>query len=246
MRIPRTRPVIGVFGSSDPETVELAEEIGYQIAARSCVLLTGGTGRGRDRVKDRAILGAKRAGQKGYVAAWVGVERTKRHEDSERDGSGLILRPGYEHKRNYVEAHLCDAAIALPGGEGTASEAAFCLVLRRPIVLVGPKWVADYRLSVENNAVAVGRFRKDTMERMSSHEQESPLDTAIADAYRSLTLPAARYLPLPDQTGAGPIVECVLDLVDRMALPGKIPEIAEFDTMIREYAEWLEQLPSRE
>ena len=119
-------------------------------------------------------------------------------------------------------------------------------MLRRPIILVGPKWEADYRLSVEKNAAAIGRFRKETMERMSSHEQASPLDTAIADAYRSLTLPTVRYRPLPDQTGAGPIVECVLDLVDQTALPGKIPEIAEFDTMIREYAEWLEQLPSRE
>jgi predicted Rossmann-fold nucleotide-binding protein len=179
MKVLRTRPVIGVFGSSVPETLDLAEEIGYQIAVRDCILLTGGTGHSRSKVKDRAIFGARRARQQGYVAAWVGVRRTDLPEVSEPDGSGLLLAPGYRHKRNYVEAHLCDAAIALPGGRGTASEAAFCLVLRRPIILVGPKWEANYRLSVENNAAAVAQFFEDTRTPMSSHEQESPQDTAI-------------------------------------------------------------------
>jgi uncharacterized protein (TIGR00725 family) len=136
----RTRPVIGVFGSSRPTTPErkLAEEIGYQIAARGCIVLTGGDGSAGTAVRDRTITGAMRARQNGYNAAWVGVVRTPLPGATDPTKSSIILRPGYEHKRNYVEAHLCDAAIALPGRVGTPSEIAFCLVLRRPVVLARP------------------------------------------------------------------------------------------------------------
>ena len=246
----RTRPVIGVFGSSRPATPErkLAEEIGYQIAARGCVVLTGGDGSAGTAVRDRAITGAMRARQNGYDAAWVGVVRTPLPGATEATESSIILRPGYEHKRNYVEAHLCDAAIALPGRVGTPSEVAFCLVLRRPLVLVGPIWEAHYGLSAENRAAALAQFRDDTMTQMRSREQKSPLDTTISAVYRSLTeglvLPPVKYLPLPDETGAGSVIECALDLVDRAALPGAIPAIPEFKTMAREYTNWLTQLPS--
>ena len=211
-------------------------------------MLTGGDGSAGTAVRDRAITGAMRARQDGYDAAWVGVVRTPLPGATDATESSIILRPGYEHKRNYVEAHLCDAAIALPGRVGTPSEVAFCLVLRRPLVLVGPIWEAHYGLSAENRTAALVQFRDDTMTQMSSREQKSPLDTTISAVYRSLTeglvLPPVKYLPLPEETGAGSIIECALDLVDRAALPGAIPAIPEFKTMAREYTNWLTRLPS--
>jgi SLOG cluster4 family len=59
MKTTRTTPIIGVFGSSDPATLGAAEAIGYQIVARGCILLTGGTGGTQDAVKDRAIVRLK-------------------------------------------------------------------------------------------------------------------------------------------------------------------------------------------
>jgi len=194
-------------------------------------------------------MGAERARQYGHDAVWVGVARTAQPGRTESTESHIILRPGYEHKRNYVEAHLCDVAIALPGRQGTPSEVAFCLVLGRPLVLVGPIWEADYNLLGDNRAVALARFRKDTINQMSSNEQKSPLDAVIRNTYRSLTegltLPALRYRSLPDETGPDVIIECALELIDRTKLPGRIPAIPEFETMARDYTDWLSQLRPR-
>jgi predicted Rossmann-fold nucleotide-binding protein len=158
-------------------------EIGDQLATRGCILLTGGTGSADDSVKDCAIRGAERARREGRVAAWVGVERTPTRGAAEGSGSGLILRPGYQHERNYVEAHLCDAAIALPGGPGTASEVAFCPTLKRPLVLVGPIWQTGYGLSADNRAQTVAKLRTEMMTQMRKREIASPWDEAISDAF---------------------------------------------------------------
>jgi hypothetical protein len=56
-------------------------------------------------------------------------------------GRGFLLKTKYQDERNYVNALLCDSAIALKGGAGTDSEVAFCLVLGRPVVLFGPGWI---------------------------------------------------------------------------------------------------------
>lgn len=249
MNTTRRRVIIGVFGSSRPATPETADDIAYQIAAQGCGVLTGGDGSAGNAVRDRAIRGAERARKDGHDAVWVGVARTAQPGRTESTDSHIILRPGYEHKRNYVEAHLCDVAIALPGRQGTPSEVAFCLVLGRPLVLVGPIWETDYMLLGDNSATALERFRQDTMSQMSSGEQKSPLDTAIRHAYRSLTegltLPAVRYLPLPDGADVHAIIECALGLVDRTKLPGRIPALPEFKTMVRDYTDWLTQLSPR-
>jgi hypothetical protein len=102
----------------------------------------------------------------------------------------------------------------------------------------------------ENRAAALARFRKDTINQMSSKEQKSPLDAIIRNAYRSLTegltLPALRYRSLSDETGPDVIIECALELIDRTKLPGRIPAIPEFEAMARDYIDWLSQLrPAR-
>jgi len=247
----RTRPVIGVFGSSDPTKPgtakpETAEEIGYQLAMRGRIVLTGGDGSVGDAVRDRAIMGARCARRARYDAAWVGVARTRDPGATEHTESHIILRPGYEHKRNYVEAHLCDAAIALPGSKGTPSEVAFCLVLGRPLVLVGPVWEAEYGPLEGDCAAALTRFQKVTMDQMKIKERKSPLDEDIKGACSKLTehlaLPALRYRPLPDETGVGGIIDCVLELADQAGLSGSIPKSLESTTMAEDYRDWLAQL----
>jgi hypothetical protein len=55
-------------------------------------------------------------------------------------GDELVLSPALGDGRNYVNAALCDVAVALPGGHGTDSEVAFALALGRPVLLVGEEW----------------------------------------------------------------------------------------------------------
>ena len=115
--------------------------------------------------------------------------------------------------------------LPFPAKKGTASEVAFCLVLKRPLALVGPTWETKYQLSKENRAAAVAQFREDMMTQMGRKRQKSPLDPAIGEAEKSLTedmaLPPVRYLPLDDKTSARAIVECVIDFV----LPGRYPRL---------------------
>jgi hypothetical protein len=53
---------------------------------------------------------------------------------------GFVVTPGWDDRRNFVEACLCDAAIAIEAiTEGTASETLFCVYLGRPAVVVGTR-----------------------------------------------------------------------------------------------------------
>jgi len=111
------------------------------------VLLTGGSGGKSDAVKDWAIAGADRAAQEGHVAPWIGIIREKETPAKRaQEQRTRVLRPPYNHERNFLEAFVCDAAIAFEGGDGTISEVAFCLALGRPIVLVGSEWSRRYPL----------------------------------------------------------------------------------------------------
>lgn len=67
----------------------------------------------------------------------------RRTPGAQADASALVLRPRIGHRRNYVEAHLCDVAVAFDGAPGTTSEVAFRLALGRPVVLVGRRLGRD-------------------------------------------------------------------------------------------------------
>ena len=132
--------IIAVFGPSGPNALSgAASSLGKQIATND-ILLTGGTGIPDKSVKEQAIVGAELAIGAGSAGRWIGVPKAGNRTASPSHGRGFILRTEYRNERNYVNALLCDSAIALKGGPGTDSEVAFCLVLGRPVVLFGPDW----------------------------------------------------------------------------------------------------------
>ncbi|MHA7291348.1 SLOG cluster 4 domain-containing protein [Arthrobacter sp. MDT3-24] len=135
--------VIAVFGSNSPNDQELAAAklIGAQISKAGAVLMTGGdlqvdqTG----SVKNAAILAASKVESKGRSASWIGVANESQAAKPQwRGPRSLVVTPGWRHRRNLVEACLCDAAIAIGvTSAGTASEALFSLYLGRPLVVAG-------------------------------------------------------------------------------------------------------------
>ena len=132
--------IVAVFGPSGPNALSVtASSLGEQIATNH-ILLTGGTGIPDESVKEQAIIGAERAIRAGAAGRWIGVPKDGTRTASPSPGCGFLLRTEYQDERNYINALLCDSAIALKGGPGTDSEVAFCIVLGRPVVLFGPDW----------------------------------------------------------------------------------------------------------
>jgi uncharacterized protein (TIGR00725 family) len=143
---PRRVPIIAVFGSTVEETLALATLIGSAIVKRRGILLTGGVSSNGNAVKERAIAGAKAARSETCLGSWIGVARDATKPSFAPSESSCVIHTDLGHKRNFLEACLCDAAIALEGGKGTRSEVTFCLSLQKPVVLIG-KWKAEYPLN---------------------------------------------------------------------------------------------------
>jgi hypothetical protein len=119
MTVKRIKRIIAVFGGSkDADVLACAEELGRTIAEENQILLTGGTRPARDAVKNSAICGAG-------SSPWVGVDRASPGNTdwstAPEPGFGFLVRSDLDHKRNYLEACMCDAAIGLQGGIGTES-----------------------------------------------------------------------------------------------------------------------------
>ncbi len=150
----RTKNIIGVFGGDDAKAVTFAKRLGTIIADRKQILLTGGKGTGTKTVKDSAIDGVG-------SSPWRGVDRPKMIPENAgcyENGAGFVIVSDLDHKWNYLEAALCDAAIGLEGKEGTYSEVVCALSLRRPVALIGnswdEKWPVDPRKGPEAAASA--------------------------------------------------------------------------------------------
>ncbi|MGD6978878.1 hypothetical protein [Citricoccus sp. CH26A] len=144
MPIDPARCVIGVFGSNSPSDPELyaVKLLGKQIRIAGAVLLTGGDLPVGEpvTVKDAAIWGTTcEALPEEPPASWIGVaNKSQAAEPQWRGESSVVVTPGWRHRRNFVEACLCDAAIAVGiTSKGTASEALFSLYLNRPLLVVG-------------------------------------------------------------------------------------------------------------
>lgn len=131
------KPIVAVFGKStgaDSTDSERALVVGACVAFKEWILLTGGEGTATEcAVKESAIRGAKICAGK-----WIGVLQNGGPDAKCQDKNGFIINTNLGNGRNYLEACLCDAAIALPGGTsgGTLSEAASALICERPVVFV--------------------------------------------------------------------------------------------------------------
>lgn len=244
----RTAPVIALFGSSDH--TDVADALGAEIARRNCILLTGG-GRGASgpAVTESGLDGAEAARRdERVVAARVGVLGRKHRRvlvDVEDEETKIVLGLAVGDRRNYVNAHLCDVAIALDGGDGTKSEVAFCLALGRPVVLVGPVWGDGF--PVTSSQAAYNAFVRAAQRRVSI-EAADELARLITDAYDQLD-PDASFDVVHRSLDTSPaeLVEEAERAAERVGPVGVFPELRDpaRQFVADKYATWLTTVDER-
>jgi predicted Rossmann-fold nucleotide-binding protein len=244
-----------VFGGTDDAAMKSAVFLGQMITEVGAVLLTGGRGPegdGSAAVRGAAIEGAMKVPLD--RASWVEVERNPTVSDAEVKQTHVILHVGFGHRRNYVEASLCDVAIVLPGEEGTASELAFSLALDRPVMLVGDYWTAVSAGVVHDPAVTARGLLTAVDHRVGLEDSGEPwhedITLACARLARADLFPADMTpRPLPQsERDAQDIVETALHAVTRDDLPGAFPPSSVLTSpqhaeMARIYEDWLAGRP---
>ena len=120
--------MISVIGgeAAGPEALEVAEEVGREIARRGATLVCGGRG----GVMEAACRGAREAG--GHT---IGIMPGRNHEESPPNAYvEFPVFTGMGFTRNAIVVLSGDAVIAIDGSYGTLSELAFALIHDAPIV----------------------------------------------------------------------------------------------------------------
>jgi predicted Rossmann-fold nucleotide-binding protein len=230
----RSKAIIAVFGGNDPSAIEAARTVGASIAQQGHILLTGGSTPGNSAVKNSAIAGAQ-------PSPWIGIERG--------DSIKLQVAPDHilvvtdiGHRRNYLEACLCDCAVAFHGGDGTASEVVFSLSLKKPVAFVGDFWRKRFHLDDPSREAILSLMIDAAFRRIGADKSGNPtLDRLLTkDAIRtSLTkgLPPYKYFDL-DKTG-----DVVPWLSSKTAmsnsLTGSFPAIEGYESVSQAYHEWI-------
>src|SRR5689334_12351814 len=101
--------IIAVFGGTTESAAADAQALGMAIANETeWIVLTGGgkPSSTSNKVKERALYGPSQKDHR-----WIGVLQA--HDDlPEEGGLDFVFRTPLGHKRNYLEACLCDGAIA--------------------------------------------------------------------------------------------------------------------------------------
>lgn len=126
---------IGVIGSGEPdvEAADVARRVGRAIARSGAILVCGGLG------------GAMEAAAEGGRAEGGIVVGILPGPDP-RAAAPAVTVPiptGLGEARNVLVVRASEAAVAVAGGWGTLSEAAFCLKLGVPLVGVGDRLPAE-------------------------------------------------------------------------------------------------------
>jgi hypothetical protein len=228
----RTKRIIAVFGGTSapsPQVLACAQQLGSAITAAGHLLLSGGTGPDDTSVKGRAITGAGRE-------RWIGVEKDGPARVDKTNG-GLVIWTGLGHKRNYLEAWMCDAAVGLPGGDGTVSEVTSALSLRRPVAFVG-KWRTDVDLDASDVSSVLKDVVERTRRRFGNPTGTDGINARLAEdaLLHSLDpLPPHRYFELCE---ADAVVKWIESVVAGPApFADELRRIAGFEKVER----WLEQ-----
>jgi uncharacterized protein (TIGR00725 family) len=250
----RQKPIIGVFGSNAPKTSienKLAWAIGTEIMKRGAILLTGSNGNlsKKDKVKDVAAAGAAASVLKGAEGAWIGVDpETKGDTAAFSTGDRCcIIGTKLGNKRNYLEAALCDVAIAFKGKEGTTSEVTFCLALNKSVVLIGD-W-QEFPLHGNNKAKTIGELLNQTYKRVQLNSPPYDLNklldrTTIKTALENSSMVHARN-QFPDEEDVDSFAQTMVDLaVSYFNQPiGAFPDaLTGHDEVKQHYQDWLSSL----
>ena len=117
---------IAVIGGHQcsPEIARVAEEVGKRIAEKGATLVCGGL----SGVMEAACRGAKQGGGK-----TIGILPGHDKADANKYVDIPIIT-GLGYMRNNLVVKNADGVIAIDGKEGTLSEIAFALQMKKPIV----------------------------------------------------------------------------------------------------------------
>jgi hypothetical protein len=230
----RTRAIIGIFGSTEPQAITLARELGAEVAGRGHIVLSGGTGLGDTPVKESAIQGAG-------ASPWIGVDPDG-PVAVEPKGAGLVIHTGLGHKRNYLEAHMCDAAIGLKGGPGTVSEVTFAVALGRPTALVRESWATDGYLDGATGDLFIDTMFKVSFDRVRKDRTGIPgFDELLNEAAirEGLRRPGQhRYFP---EATAAAVTDWIGQALSSSGLRGSFPPIEGYENVATVYQQWLDR-----
>jgi predicted Rossmann-fold nucleotide-binding protein len=237
----RAKAIIAVFGGNDDKAVVFAKRLGVAIAARNQILLTGGKGSETKAVKDSAIAGVG-------SSPWIGVHRPSSipvQADCYEKDAGFVIVSDLDHKRNYLEAALCDAAIGLTGREGTYSEVVFALSLNRPVALVGNSWKEKWPVDRQKVPEAAASA---AMKKVGTVANDRPLLQKLLNEETTLlglqSLPADcfRYFDSKDDVKPEDVVDWILGSLksgNSLDLVGDFPVIDGDERVKNHYREWL-------
>ncbi len=123
--------MIGVSGSDSgdlsltPSTLKIAEEVGYYVAKKGAVLVSGGRG----GVMEAAARGAKKA-----QGLTIGIMPESAGEANSFIDVAIPTYMGYA--RNYLLVRSVDALIAIAGRWGTLNEISLALNIGKPTIII--------------------------------------------------------------------------------------------------------------
>ncbi len=115
--------VIGA-GSAGPHDLDVAEELGRELARRGAVVVCGGLG----GVMEAVCRGAQQAGGR-TIGILPGDDRSQANPFVE-----VAVATGLGEARNLLVIRSADVVVAVGGEFGTLSEIGFALRLGRPVV----------------------------------------------------------------------------------------------------------------
>ena len=136
---------IGVIGDAvcSEKVMNLAEEVGREIAKRKGVLICGGlTG-----VMEGAARGAKKEG-----GLTIGIIPSERAADA-NPFIDIPIVTGLRDARNLIVVRSSEAIIAIHGKYGTLSEIAFALKFNIPVIGLHT-WDISHDIVIASNAVS--------------------------------------------------------------------------------------------
>jgi len=143
----KRRKIIAVIGGADPDenSLKIAEKVGFLVAQKGAVLVTGGM----EGVMQAASKGAKQAnGLVIGILSTVDKESTNPYVD-------IPIVTGMGEARNIIIARTCDGAIAVDGKYGTLSEIAYCLMFNVPVIGINTWEIAAPIIKAKNAEDAV-------------------------------------------------------------------------------------------
>ena len=123
------KKVVAVIGDSevvDSEELEFAEKLGFELAKRGYIILTGGLG----GIMEAVSRGAKKAG--GITLGIIPMA----DKSFANEYVDIVIPTGMGWTRNSLVALTADVVVAIGGKSGTLTEIAYAWMYNKPVIAV--------------------------------------------------------------------------------------------------------------